>query len=377
MRITFDISPAVHGHAGLGRYAGELLNALLAVDREDEFRALYYSPQPDARPQPPLDKLPALRVPLGAKPWRMSVLLASFTHIGMDRWLPASDIFHATDHLLPPRRRGRSVFTIHDLIFRFFPEYHLPLNRWYLSLMLPRFMRDADAIIAVSENTRRDVARLMGIPDDKISVIYEGVNPAFRPVESAEALAAVRQRYRLPPRYILYLGTIEPRKNLLMLLDAYQALLARADSAPDLVIAGRKGWLYQPVFDKVRALGLGERIHFTDWVAGEDAPVLQTAAELFVFPSLYEGFGLPPLEAMACGTPVVCSNASSLPEVVGDAGLLVDPRDTAGWTEALARGLCDEELRATLRGRGLEQAARFTWDRAARETLQVYRRVMA
>ncbi len=377
MRVTVDISPAVHHHAGLGRYAAELLAALAALDGDDRFCAFYYAPRGDERPEPPLDRLPAQTVRLSAKPWRMSVLLAYLAGLNMDRWLPSGDLFHATDHLLPPLGASASVFTIHDLIFRFYPEYHLPLNRWYLSLMLPRFMRRADAIIAVSENTRRDVTRLMQIPADKITVIYEGVNPSFRPVRDAAELVRVRERYRLPGRYVLYLGTIEPRKNLVTLLEAYRALLAREKDMPDLVIAGRKGWLYQPVFDRVRELGLAPRVRFTDWIASDDAPALLSAADVFVFPSLYEGFGLPPLEAMACGTPVICSNASSLPEVVGEAGVLFDPQDPGALAGALARVLADESLRAELRERGLAQAARFSWERAARETLAVYRQAAA
>jgi glycosyltransferase involved in cell wall biosynthesis len=377
MNITVDISPAVHHHAGLGRYAQELLAALLEQDHVNRYCAFYYAPRGAERPDPPLDRVPAQTLRLSAKPWRMSVLLAYFTGATLDRWLPSSDLFHATDHLLPPLRHSCSVFTIHDLIFRFYPEYHLPLNRWYLSLMLPRFMRRADAIIAVSENTRRDVARWMRIPPDKVKVIYEGVNPAFRPIADPMRLAQVRARYKLPARFMLYLGTIEPRKNLVMLLEAYRALVAREQATPDLVIAGRKGWLYQPVFDRVRELGLEARVHFTDWVAADDAPALLSAADVFVFPSLYEGFGLPPLEAMACGAPVICSNVSSLPEVLGEGGLLVEPRDASAWTEAMARVLGDARLCAELRARGLQQAQKFSWERTARETLAVYENVMS
>lgn len=375
MHVAVDISPAVHHHAGLGTYSHELLSALIACDPADEFTAFYYSTHDDQRPDRPLDRVPAKVVRLPAKPWRMSVLLAYFSRTNMDRWLPGCDVFHATDHLLPPLLKPRSVFTVHDLIFRFFPEYHLPLNRWYLGLMLPRFIQRADAVIAVSESTRRDVMRLMRISSDKITVVYEGVNAAFRPLRDQAKLEEVRARYNLPPRFILYLGTIEPRKNLLTLLEAYLALVRRVESIPSLVIAGRKGWLFQPVFDRVHALGLEERVRFTDFIQSDDTPALMNAADLFVFPSLYEGFGLPPLEAMACGIPVICSNASSLPEVVGDGGLLTDPRDVTGWASAMERVLADRRLGAELAARGMTQAGKFTWDRAAKETVSVYRRV--
>lgn len=375
MRITFDISPAVHHHGGLGRYAHELLAALTEIDLADEYSAFFYSPRGDEHPDPPLDRIRAKTLRLPAKPWRMSVLLAYLVGAGMDRWLPEGDIFHSTDHLLPPLRRSRSVFTIHDLIFRFFPEYHLPLNRWYLSLMLPRFVERADAIIAVSENTRRDAVRLLNVAPEKTTVIHEGVNPAFRPLSDSAPLEAVRAKYGLGQRFVLYLGTIEPRKNLVTLIESYQLLLKHDPAAPQLVIAGRKGWLYTPVFDRVRSLGLEERIRFTDYVEPDDVPLLMNAATLFVFPSLYEGFGLPPLEAMACGTAVLCSNASSLPEVVGEGAILVDPRDAGALADSMERILGDERLRAELRARGLAQASKFSWEKAARETLSVYRDV--
>lgn len=375
MRVTLDLSPFVHHHAGLGRYAGELTAALTQVAPQNEYIALYHAPQP-LTIEGALRNLKTARVPLNAKPWRLSVLLAYYARQNMDARLPTCDIFHATDHLLPPLQNARTVFTIHDLIFRFFPEYHLPLNRWYLGLMLPKFMQRADAVIAVSEQTRRDVTKWLNIPPEKICVIYEGVHPSFRPIELRDELERVRAQYHLPARFILFFSTIEPRKNLITLLDAYAALLAQDSKISPLVVAGRKGWLYQETLAHISKLGLQARVQLTDWIAGADVPALLNLAEVFVYPSLYEGFGLPPLEAMACGTPVISSNASSLPEVVGDAGILVAPRDAHALAHALARVLQDDALRHELRARGLAQAARFTWERAARATLQVYENVL-
>jgi glycosyltransferase involved in cell wall biosynthesis len=371
MDITLDLSPFVHHHAGLGRYAGELTAALARIAPQNKYIGLYHARR-EIQLEGELKNVRPARVPLGAKPWRMSVLLAYAARRDLDRWLPACEVFHATDHLLPPLKNARSVFTIHDLIFRFFPEYHLPLNRWYLSLMLPQFMQRADAIVAVSECTRRDVINLMGIPAEKIRVIYEGVHPSFRPMKQRDELERVRVKYHLPARFILFFSTIEPRKNLVTLLDAYAALLQQDANTPPLVVAGRKGWLYQTTLQHIQTLGLQERVHLTDWIAHDDVPALLNLAEVFVYPSLYEGFGLPPLEAMACGAPVISSNASSLPEVVGDAGILVEPRDTAQLAQAMARVLNDDALRHAMHAKGVIQAARFTWERAARETLAVY-----
>lgn len=374
MRIIFDISPTVHHHAGLGRYAGELLTGLRCIAPQHEYVGLYH-----AAHEMPLGQefqhLKTVRVPLGAKPWRMSVLLKYYSHMDMDRWLPRGDIFHATDHLLPPLKKSRTIFTIHDLIFRFFPQYHLPLNRWFLDLMLPKFMRQANAIIAVSENTRRDVVRLMNIPPEKITVIYEGVGPLFYPHRDPADLERVRAKYGLPDRFILFFSTIEPRKNLVTLLDAYASLLNQEASIPNLVVMGRKGWLYRSTLQRINDLGLTGRVLLTDWVTGEDVPLILGMAEVFAFPSLYEGFGLTPLEAMACGTPVISSNASSLPEVLGNAAILVEPCDAAGFANSIRRVLDDDALRQKMRAEGLAQAGHFTWERAARQTLAVYESV--
>jgi glycosyltransferase involved in cell wall biosynthesis len=375
MRITIDLSPWVHHHAGLGRYAGELITELQRLAPQNEYVGLYHAAR-EIRMNGALPGIQTVRVPLDAKPWRMSVLLAYYAGMNMDGWLPATRLFHATDHLLPPFKNSATVFTLHDLIFRFFPQYHLPLNRWFLDLMLPRFLRRADAIIVVSENTKRDAVRLMGIPPEKMTVIYEGVNPTFHPIDDPTEFERVRAEYKLPHRFILFFSTIEPRKNLVTLLDAYAELLQQDVSTPPLVVMGRKGWLYQETLAHISVLGLSERVILTDWVRDYDVPAIINLAEVFVFPSLYEGFGLTPLEAMACGTPVISSNASSLPEVIGDAGILIEPRDSAGFAEAMRRVLSDESLQRALRGKGLKQAGRFTWERTARETLRVYERVV-
>jgi glycosyltransferase involved in cell wall biosynthesis len=376
MKICFDLSPAVDHRAGIGRYTHELVTALTALDSAQEYRAFYTAPRGDERPDPPLDRLPMRALRLTARAWRLRVLLAHLAGVTLDRYVPPCDLFHATDYVLPPLRRARTVLTIYDLTFHFFPEHHQPLNRWYLSLMLPPLARRADALIAISESTRRDMTRWLGIPAASVAVIPLGVNAHFRPIQDAAELARVRARYDLPARFILYLGTIEPRKNLLTLLDAYRALVAREDATPPLAIAGRAGWRAQPVFARVRAYGLERRVRFCDWIAEMDEPALLSAATVFVYPSFYEGFGLPPLEAMACGAPVICSNASSLPEVVADAGILFDPHNAAALADALARVLSDERLCADLRARGWAQARRFTWERAARATLAVYQKVL-
>jgi glycosyltransferase involved in cell wall biosynthesis len=352
---------------------GSLLRALLALDESADF-AVFYNRSREAGPPEPFDRLPRYPSPLGDKPWR---LRAALTHLGappLDGWLPGVGLFHATDHLLPRFRRIRTVFTLHDLIPLLLPEHHLPLNRWFLTLMFPRFLAAADAVIAVSESTRRDAVRLLNVPAEKIVVIPEGVEPHFRRVTEGERLSEVRARYHLPERFVLIVCTIEPRKNHSLLLEAYRRLL---QTHPDvrLVVGGKPGWLYQSFFQQLEASGLRDRVLLTGHIPEADLPALLSLATVFAFPSLYEGMGLPPLEAMACGAPVVVSNTSSLPEAVGDAGLLLPPADPGAWAEALARVLDDADLRADLTARGRARARRFTWEAAARATQAVYSKV--
>ncbi len=370
MRICLDVSAAVHRRAGIGRYVGELAAALAAADGEYEY-TLFYNRASEAVLAPPLDCLPRLTSGLADKPWRLRVLLAQLARAPQDPLFPGVDLFHATDHLLPYLARVASVFTLYDLTVRLHPEAHTALNRWFLTLMLPRFLRRASAVVAISECTRRDAARLYGLDEATIRVVPGGVHPRFHPAEP-EASRAVRRKYALPERMILYVGTLEPRKNLATLLEAYRALKDGGISH-GLVIAGKAGWRYQATFRRLTQLGLEGEVILPGYIADEDLPALYSAADLFAFPSLYEGFGLPVLEAMACGTPVVCSNASSLPEVAGDAAILLDPRDAGAWARTMGRVLADPALAAELRARGLARATRFTWAACAQAMREVYR----
>ncbi len=371
MRLCLDLSAAAHERAGLGRYAASLAHALFALNTP--FSIFINDPR-ESRLRPPLSEMPAHTAHLPRKLWRLRAAASYFGGPSLDRAYAGVTLFHATEHLLPKLTGARSVFTLHDTAYLLFPNYHLLQNRLYLTLMMPRFLARADRIIAVSEATRRDALRFYRIDPAKIDVILEGVEPRFRPEPDPARLAAVRRQYALPERFILYVGTIEPRKNLPTLLEAFAALRLQH---PDvgLVIAGGKGWLYESFFKRLRSLGLEKRVTLTGYVPDDDLPALINCAEVFAFPSIFEGFGLPPLEAMACGVPVVCSNASSLPEVVGEAGVLLPPDDPRTWAEALNRILVDPDLRADLRARGLARARQFTWEHAARCTLEIYRAV--
>nr|HID12592.1 glycosyltransferase family 1 protein [Anaerolineae bacterium] len=369
--IYLDVSAAVHRRAGLGRYAESLARALVAQPINQLPLAFFYNRERGVRPLSGLAHVPTRTVALGYKPWRMLVWLGQLARVGFDHLLPDAELFHATEHLLLPLRTIPTVLTVHDLIFRHLPAHHKPLNRWYLNLTVPLYCRRADRIIAISECTRRDLIAAYGLPPRKITVIYEAADPRFRP-QPPETVAAVRARYGLPDRYLIFVGTIEPRKNLARLLAAFEAVHAERLS-DGLVIVGRRGWLYDDFFGRLEQSPARDAVLFPGYVPDEDLPALYAGAQALVFPSLYEGFGLPVLEAMACGTPVVCSNISSIPEVGGDAALYFDPTDTEALTEAIHTVLSDTGLHGEMRGRGLAQAARFSWRRAAEATAQVYR----
>jgi glycosyltransferase involved in cell wall biosynthesis len=262
--------------------------------------------------------------------------------------------------------------TIPDMNFFLFPEKHPPLKRWYFHTFIPMTVRRAQKVIAISENTRQDVLRMLGLPADKVVTVHCGVNTRFTSVRDAEYLNRIRQEYGLHGSFVLFLGMLQPMKNLVRLIQAFSEIVRRGFPGL-LVLAGPKGWGYAEAAAEVQTQGLGMRVIFPGPIPDERLPGLLSAAEIFVYPSLYEGFGLPPLEAMACGVPVVASNSSSLPEVVGDAGLMVDPLSVGELAGAMWRALTDVDLRAGLRARGFEQVRRFTWEGTARRTLEVYR----
>ena len=373
MTIYFDLSAAVHRRAGLGRYSESLARALVPL-LGDRLR-FFYNTEEGIHPVDGLQDLPTRTVSLGYKPWRMSVWLGQLGHVPFNRLLPGAALYHATEHLLMHLRRTPTVLTVHDLIFRRYPAHHKPLNRWYLNLTMPLYCRAATHIIAVSEQTKRDILNAYGVASEKISVIYEAASPDFAP-QTPGAIGAVRARYSLPERYILSVGTIEPRKNLGRVLNAFERL--HGEGLVDaFVIVGKKGWLYDDFFAQLDRSPVKHAVVFPGWVSDEDLPAVYGGATALAFPSEFEGFGLPVLEGMACGAPVVCSNTSSLPEIAGDAALLIDPGDLDAITNAMRRVACEPELAAELRRRGYAQARRFSWERAAMETVQVYDRVMA
>ncbi len=408
LRIGIDYTAAVRQGAGIGRYTRELVRALAELDRDNDyvlFAAAGGLPPTDTDWPPDLGSLEfrvadsptcwghgatspnKLRTPARRElpqtptfqtrslPLSDRALAILWHRLRLPLWVELAtgpvDIFHSPDFVLPPVRRARTMVTVHDLSFVRYPQCADANLRAYLNKVVPRSVHRADLILADSQSTKDDVAELLGVEADKIEVLYPGVEERFHPIGDQVLLEEVRRRYNLPPRFILGLGTLQPRKNFTRLIEAF-ADLRFAIYDLRLVIAGGKGWLYEDIFAAVERLGLEGKVIFPGFIADEDLPALYNLADLFVFPSLYEGFGLPPLEAMACGTPVVSSDVSSLPEVVGEAGLMVEATDTEALAEVMKRVLEDNVLREEMIAKGLEQARQFTWEKAALKLLGLY-----
>ena len=377
MRIALNAqllsSAASYRSAGINRVLQHLLTELPAVPGDEEY--LVYAPAGEAnrrllsvpRVRRRLTRLPVDRPPVRIA-WEQTVL-------PLELLRERADLLHALGFVSPFAWRGKAVVTVYDLSFLRFPEVFNRSNRFYLGTFTPRSLRRADRVITISESTRQDVIDLCGVAPERVTPILLAADERFTPA-SPEAVAAFRERHGLPERYILYMGTLEPRKNVETLVKAYARLREQGSDDHILVLAGGKGWQYDSIFEQVRALGLTDSVRFPGFVPADEQALWYSSATVFAFPSRYEGFGLPLLEAMACGTPVVSSWASSLPEVVGDAGLLVDPSDADGLCGALRTLMEDEPQRQAFAAAGLVRARTFSWQRMASETVQVYREVL-
>jgi glycosyltransferase involved in cell wall biosynthesis len=293
----------------------------------------------------------------------------------IDKMLGGADVFFDPHFLLSPVSKNcKKIVTFHDLSFEYFPEFFPWRKRfWHYSLNPKQRAREAGKIIAVSQSTRDDLVNLYGLPEQKIKVIYSGVGREFRPIPP-EQCRIVGQKYNLPRKFILYFGTLEPRKNLVGLIEAYgifRAKLPPAGDYPKLVLAGSRGWLYDEIFKAAKKSSYAGDIIFIGFVEPNDKPHLFNLASLFVYPSFFEGFGFPPLEAMACGVPTLVSHTSSFPEVAGGGALMVDPYNFEEIAWAMNEILSDNDLKRDLIESGLAQVKKFSWDKCAQETLEL------
>lgn len=374
MRIGFDATSAARQGGGIGRYARELLRALAAADPVNTYRIFVASSHPIPYPLPPLPaRASVFQLPLHDK-WLARLWHRARLPIPIELALGPLDLYHSPDFTLPPTLPGTpALLTVHDLSFMRDPDSAAPSLRRYLEAVVPRSVRRATRILADSQATRADLIELYQTPPDKVTVLYSGVAESFHPVADPATLSAVRARYGLGAfPFILSVGTLQPRKNYVRLIQAF-GQLAFSVSGLALVMVGGEGWLSDSIFAEVKRLGLEGRVCSPGFVADEDLPALYSAAQVFAYPSLYEGFGLPALEAMACGTPVVTSTTSCLPEVAGGAALLVEPRNVDGLAAALRRLLEDDGLRQALIAKGRARAREFTWAKTAGQLLEMYK----
>jgi glycosyltransferase involved in cell wall biosynthesis len=371
--IAIDYTPAYEQGGGIGRLTRELIAALARLEDDAAYRLFVMGA--GRKPLPPLpgERFTWRPTPITPKWWARAWGRARLP-LPVELVAGRFDLYHATDFLLPPTLPGaRTLLTVHDLSYARVPESASPRLRAYLNSVVPRSARRAGHILADSQATKDDLVALYGLPPDNITVILSGVDSHFQRVTDEAAWSAVRARYQLGPRpYIFAVGTVQPRKNYIRLMQALGRLRAGGLDVM-LVIAGGKGWLDDPIYRALDDLKLREHVHLIGFADDADLPTLYSTARVTAFPSLYEGFGLPILESMACGTPVVTANLSSMPEAAGEAALLIDPLDVEALAGALGRLLTDDALHADLVARGLAQARRFTWERAARQLQGVYR----
>jgi glycosyltransferase involved in cell wall biosynthesis/2-polyprenyl-3-methyl-5-hydroxy-6-metoxy-1,4-benzoquinol methylase len=374
MKIAIDISMAIGESAGVGTYTRGLIDGLAMVDSENEYVLYSYLEIPETFP-PGLPQQPniSLRsVKVVGEHWER---LWCGAELPPKEALGEVDIIHSPFFNAPQEHHGNLVVTIHDISFLLYPQFHTEANRLHCFNGTLKAALYADRIIAVSQQTKQDLIQYFAIPEDRIRIVHEAPRHFCFPERNDDLIRSTLERLGVYRNFVLFVGSLEPRKNLKTLLTAYGSYVKRHARPELLVIAGGKGWLNEEIRQSVSGLGLEERVRFVGYVTEADLRVLYSAAKLFVYPALYEGFGLPPLEAMACGAPVITSNTSALPEVVGDAALLIDPHNSEELSHAMQRVLCNDALRLRMRQQSLLRARLFSWERAARETLAIYQEV--
>lgn len=378
MRIAFDGTTLQPRRTGVGYYTEHLLMHLAEVvggslgdaHGDDQLVVISNRSPVTSRELPEHVRVATSRRPMVRLAWMQAAAPRLLRDVH-------ADVAHFTNGMMPVTTRVPTVVTIHDVSLTRYPECH-PTRRLLLNRPLVRVAAErASAIITPSASAKRDVVRTYNVSPDRVHVVHEAAPPEFRPVTDAQQLADVRRRHHLPERFVLFVGAIEPRKNLPRLLEAFAERAHAGDLPHHLVCVGPYGWLSRDIGQRVEALGIADRVHFTGYVPFADLPAIYSLSEMFVFPSIYEGFGLPVVEAMACGAPAIVGHAESLIEVGGNAVTVVDPLDTAALGDALTSLARDRDRRAEMSRRGLARAAEFSWQRAATETLAVYRHVAA
>ena len=401
MKIAIDIRPLLEEkHTGVQEYLTGLLGQFLKLDRKNEY-IFFYSVQKKIKNQKSKikniiqsmssrtiedSKIKHIQIPNKF----LNISLKFFNRPYLDKLVGGVDVFFTPNmNFVPVSKNCRKVITFHDLSFERHPDFFsLKRRLWHKFINPKKQAKTANAIIAVSQSTKDDLVELYKIQPEKIKVIYSGINkqsqkPKAESRNYKSKIKSIQNKYHLPEKFILYLGTIEPRKNIVGLIKAFELLKSnfpknlpnplykKGNNKYKLVIAGPKGWLYKDVFDSMRKSKYKKDIIFTGFIDQKDKQYFYELAELFVYPSFYEGFGFPPLEAMAQGAPAITSNISSLPEAIGDAAIMIDPYNINEIAQAMEMVLTDEALREKLKEKGIKQVEKFSWQKCARETLEI------
>lgn len=375
MRIGIDVSLLPGNRAGVGTYTAGLLEGLAAIDRENDYYLypfFYHIFHPQLK-HVAVPKQRNFHVRFRRLPYSTIEYLWFRSGYPRKKLLGKVDVLHSTTFCVPDEHHGKLVLTIHDITFLLFPQFHMEANRLHCLEGTLKAACRADKLIAVSHCTKRDIMEYFAVPEERIAVIYEAARSIFRPLQDKAKGKKVSEQYGLCGPYVLTVGTLEPRKNIKTLIQAYAMMAKTLRQEFQLVIVGGDGWLASDLPGFAHKLGLGDRVKFLGHIEENDLVVLFSLAELFVYPSLYEGFGLPVLEAMACGVPVISSNRSSIPEVTGSAAVLVNPDDPLELACAMEVLLEKRDFRQRLSRLGLEQSKNFSWEKTAEQTLAVYR----
>ncbi len=370
MKIGIDGSGAMGAQTGVGNYIYKLIKHLSMTDNNDylvylnSFRPGKINPFGNG-----------YHVAKNRIPAKIQRLLHNHLKIPIEPFTGNIYIFHGPNYFVPPTRKARTIVTVHDLTFEFFPETMIGRDAAYYKKYVPMSMQKADHILTISNSSKKDLIERFKVPEDKISVTYMAAGSNFAPISNKDVIKSVLEKYKLPSSFLLTVCTLEPRKNLVTLVKAMSALRKNKKNEQKLVVVGGSGWKNDELFKQISELGLENDIIFPGYIGQEDLPALYNACSLFLFPSLYEGFGIPPLEALSCGTACICSNSSSLPEVVGDGAILIDPLNADEWAQQIEFLLDNPSKIDELSEKGLQQAKKFSWGKTARETLAVYEKI--
>ncbi|MDE5764902.1 MAG: glycosyltransferase family 4 protein [Ruminococcus sp.] len=382
MNIAFDALPLIGGNmTGIGWCEAGQTTAMARIHPENNYYYSFFS-RKSSEDYIKIERMQQFMQDIKPKAGHFSGLayrtVSNFIPVPYKLFFGKDiDITHFFNYIAPPGVHGKTVITVHDMVYKAFPETVRSRTKMMLNTGLKRSMKQADIIVTDSEFSKSEIIKYFPQYQDKIRVVLCGVDlQKFRPCQNPERIPEVKKSLGIEGEYFLYLGTIEPRKNLERLISAYHIFAQHVKDAPKLVLAGGKGWLYDSIFQKVTDLKLTDKVIFTKYVPSEDMNPLMCGAIAFVFPSIYEGFGMPPLEAMACGVPVLASDSASLPEVTGDCAVVCDAYSEESIADGLNRLYSDTELRSELSRRGIRRAENFTWENSAEQLYSVYKELV-